>query len=51
VTILLPALLVGVTLGFLCGLLTFKRTLRWCRRCGETLTCPRCVPAQNGRFG
>lgn len=38
----LPVLASGV-LGFLCGLTTFRRSLRWCRNCGETLSCPRCV--------
>ncbi|MGH3736784.1 MAG: hypothetical protein ACRDT6_14420 [Micromonosporaceae bacterium] len=36
-------------LGFLCGLVTFRRSLRWCRECGETLRCPHCVPARTGR--
>ncbi len=40
--------LAGLLLGFLSGLLMFKRSLRWCRVCGETMTCPRCVPS--GRY-
>ena len=28
--------------GFLAGLLTFKRSLRWCRYCGRTLSCSAC---------
>lgn len=36
------AVLIGILmLGFLAGLLTFKRTLQWCRECGAQLTCPR----------
>jgi predicted RNA-binding protein with PUA domain len=33
---------VALLLGFLAGLLTFKRTLRWCRTCGLVLRCPEC---------
>lgn len=43
------ALLAGMLVGFLVGLATFKRSLRWCRECGETLSCPRCLPARKGR--
>lgn len=35
------AALGGVLLGFLAGLLTFKRSLVWCRDCGSVLACPR----------
>jgi hypothetical protein len=28
--------------GFLAGLLTFKRSLQWCPACGATLRCPDC---------
>ena len=38
------SLLAGIVLGFVAGLTTFRRSLAWCRRCGETLTCPFCVP-------
>ena len=34
--------LAALTLGFLTGLLTFKRSLRWCRHCGRTMSCPAC---------
>jgi hypothetical protein len=34
--------LAALTLGFAAGLLTFKRSLRWCRHCGRTLSCPAC---------
>lgn len=44
-----PPLIAGLVLGFLAGLLTFRRTLRWCRACGETLTCARCVPVRKER--
>jgi hypothetical protein len=33
---------VALALGFLAGLLTFRRSLQWCPSCGETLTCPGC---------
>lgn len=29
-------------LGFGAGLLTFKRTSRWCPDCGKTLSCGQC---------
>jgi len=36
-------ILVGVALlGVLAGLLTFKRSLRWCPNCGATLACLHC---------
>ncbi|MGH3713525.1 MAG: hypothetical protein ACRDT4_08720 [Micromonosporaceae bacterium] len=44
------ALSAAAVLGFLCGLLTFRRSLRWCRECGETLICPRCVRIRKGRY-
>jgi len=37
----------ALILGFLAGLLTFKRSLQWCRTCGATLDCLTC--AQPGR--
>lgn len=39
------ALTVGaaVLLGFVAGLVSFKVKTRWCRSCGETLTCATCV--------
>ena len=33
--------LVAVT-GFVAGFLTFKRSNRWCPRCGGTLRCEAC---------
>jgi hypothetical protein len=44
------ALLAGALVGFLSGLLTFRRSLTWCRECGETLSCPRCVPGRRSRY-
>jgi hypothetical protein len=44
------SLLAGMLLGFVTGLATFRRSLAWCRKCGETLTCPFCVP-RKGRSG
>ena len=32
-----------VIAGFLAGLLVFRAKAHWCARCGETLTCPRCM--------
>ncbi len=37
----LTAAIAGL-LGFGAGLLTFKRSLRWCPQCGKTLTCAEC---------
>jgi len=40
----------ALALGFLAGLLIFKRSLQWCRTCGATLTCAECVwPATDTR--
>ncbi len=38
------AVIVGasVLVGFLAGLLTFKRSSRWCPLCGTTLSCASC---------
>ncbi len=33
----------ALILGFLGGLWLSKRSLVWCDRCGETLTCARCL--------
>ncbi len=30
-------------LGFAGGLWVFRRSLVWCDRCGETLTCAKCL--------
>lgn len=32
-------------LGWLAGMLTFKRSLRWCSACGAGLKCPQCSRA------
>ena len=40
--VLAPAVVAALVVGFLAGLLTFKRSLRWCPQCGETLRCPYC---------
>jgi hypothetical protein len=43
VTLLYAAGLVGLAmLGWLAGMLTFRRSLGWCPRDGATLTCPAC---------
>lgn len=36
------AISAALLLGFLAGLLTFKRKLMWCDTCGNTLTCVPC---------
>lgn len=38
----IAAIVAAVFVGFLGGLLTFKRSLRWCRHCGAALTCASC---------
>jgi hypothetical protein len=30
-------------LGWVAGMLTFRRSLRWCAACGRMLRCPDCV--------
>jgi hypothetical protein len=30
----------SLLIGFLAGLLTFKRKQQWCERCGAVKTCP-----------
>jgi hypothetical protein len=40
--IFMTAVVAALMLGFLAGMLTFKRSLQWCRNCGG-LTCPNCV--------
>jgi hypothetical protein len=35
--------LIAVVVGFLAGLLTFKRSLQWCPSCGAVLACPECA--------
>jgi hypothetical protein len=39
----------SAVVGFLAGMLTFHRSLLWCRECGETLTCANCLPRPEGR--
>ncbi len=40
--------LVSVLFGFMAGLLTFKRSLRWCPVCGAVLRCPECAEREQG---
>jgi hypothetical protein len=35
--------LAATLLGFLAGMLTIKRSARWCPVCGGTLRCPDCA--------
>ena len=35
------AVMAAISVGFLAGLLTFRRAAHWCPICGLTLTCPR----------
>jgi hypothetical protein len=30
-------------LGWVTGMVTFRRSLRWCRHCGRVLRCPECA--------
>ena len=45
----LPALVGVALLGWLGGMLTFKRSLLWCKRCGDVLRCPSCTRAESHR--
>lgn len=38
-----PALIGIAVLGWLAGMLTFKRSQTWCPRCGDSLDCVRCI--------
>ena len=38
----------ALILGFLGGLWLSKRSLVWCDRCGETLTCAKCLSRYGG---
>ncbi|MEV0726556.1 hypothetical protein AB0I37_27720 [Micromonospora purpureochromogenes] len=38
----IAAISAALVLGFLAGLLTFKRSLQWCRICGASLACLEC---------
>jgi hypothetical protein len=37
---MIAAVTAAVIMGFLSGLLTFRRAQHWCPACGSTLTCP-----------
>lgn len=37
------AMMAAVVLGFLGGLLTFKKAQQWCPECGATLRCLDCL--------
>lgn len=41
----IPALLVG----FIAGLVTYRKSRRWCTACGATLRCPDCAERLSGR--
>jgi hypothetical protein len=41
----IPALLVG----FIAGLVTYRKSRRWCTACGATLHCPDCAEGLSGR--
>jgi len=42
----IPALLVG----FVAGLVTYRKSRRWCVVCGATLRCPDCAARTSGRL-
>lgn len=46
---LITAAAAGLVIGFLAGLVTFKRSLRWCSGCGAVLRCPECPGRGTGR--
>jgi hypothetical protein len=37
---LIPAVLAALTLGFLVGLVIFRKAQQWCPECGRSLACP-----------
>lgn len=43
---LVGAVISSLILGFLAGLLTFKRKQMWCSTCGITLACLPCTARQ-----
>jgi hypothetical protein len=49
VVMIVVGLVAVAGLGWLAGMLTFRRSHRWCPRCGQTLRCTACrhtaVPA------
>jgi hypothetical protein len=38
-----PGLVAVALLGWLAGMMTFKRSLRWCAVCGRRLSCAACT--------
>jgi hypothetical protein len=42
-TMLVAAVTAALVIGFLAGLLTFKRKQLWCPEHGETMRCPSCA--------
>lgn len=40
--VLIAVAAIALTVGFLAGFVTFKRSLQWCRGCGAALRCPEC---------
>jgi len=43
--LVLPMVMGTMALGWVGGMLTFRRTLRWCSACGQTLACINCLRA------
>jgi hypothetical protein len=41
----IPALIGIAFAGWCAGMLTFRRSLSWCRNCGASLKCPECQRA------
>ena len=48
--IAIPALAGIALLGWIMGMLTFKRSQMWCTRCGHVLTCVTCAAARARRL-
>lgn len=43
------AVIASLVIGWLAGMLTFRRAQRWCTTCGLSLTCPECDDARDLR--
>lgn len=40
--VLIAVATTALTVGFMVGFVTFKRSLQWCPGCGAVLCCPEC---------
>ena len=46
----IAALVAALMLGAVVGMVTFKRSLRWCPTCGAVLRCPECASCSSNRY-